>query len=240
MVQRSRQTLKKSFSKGKRPSEQDFENLIDSSLNILDDGFYKTPEAGIQLAPSAGEKRVVLSVFREPEDPHPVWELSVGESGDLKISRYQAENSQPFLTLSPEGSIEIGGDEHDVILKGNVQISTRQGAFASGKVPANGEWHDITSPLEGVWALEIVAVSGKARPLRSAILIAQATHSFGSHTRIKTVQSYQGIYGNKLFLRWKKYGHTATLQIKSLLGYGRHTYIRYQISSLWNDPMLEE
>ncbi len=240
MVQRNRQTLKNSFSNGKKPSEKDFENLIDSTLNILDDGFYKTPEAGVQLAPALGEKRVVVSLFSQAEDPEPVWELSVTLSGELKISRYREENPNPLLTLSPEGVVRIGTEGGNTELLGRVSMENRQHSFSVGSVPADGKWYAVTPLLEGSGALEIVVACGKRESGKHAILMALATYSYGNYSRVRTIESRRGGWGNQLLLRWKRSGHTVRLQARSRFSYGKEVLIRYQINSLWNDPLTEE
>lgn len=54
----NRSTLKGFFQKGKVPTEAHFTNLIDSTLNKLDDGIAKTVEHGLKLAPAVeGQKR---------------------------------------------------------------------------------------------------------------------------------------------------------------------------------------
>ncbi|MCD8167318.1 MAG: hypothetical protein LUE93_15145 [Bacteroides sp.] len=132
MARRNRQTLKKSFRKGEKPTEKDFENLIDSTLNILDDGFSRSAEAGLELAPLLGEKRVVLSVYREPGDAQPQWELSVGGAGELKISKAGIADSSPLLVLNPDGSVVLGERESKITLAGVMETPGRSGIFFPG------------------------------------------------------------------------------------------------------------
>jgi len=239
MARRNRQTLKKSFSNGQKPTEKDFENLIDSTLNILDDGFSKSPESGIELAPLVGEKRVIMSVFRESGDPRPEWEMAVGTSGELKICRYGEDSSIPLITLNTDGSIEIGHKEKDILLNGVMNIPGRKGTFIQGHVPADGKWHDITEDLEGVCALEVVAASGRRHTGKHAILVAMATHCFGDKARIKKIRSHYGIFGNRLNLRWVRNDLKSRLQVKSIFYYGDDIQIHYQISRLWDNPLME-
>ena len=42
--------LQEQFQHGKMPTEEDFADLIESMLNMLDEGFDKTPEAGFKVA----------------------------------------------------------------------------------------------------------------------------------------------------------------------------------------------
>lgn len=239
MARRNRETLKKSFGRGQRPTEQDFTNLIDSTLNLLDDGLSKSPSTGIELAPLVGEKRVILSVFRESGDPHPEWELSVGTSGELKICRFGEESSRPVITLHSDQRLEIDTDGGEVEVKGELVCPGRKGSYLKGQVPADGQWHDISDELEGVCALEIIAAAGRRHSGKHAVLVALATHCFGDKPRIRKVRSHYGAFGHKLKLRWMRNGLRCKLQLKTLFNYGEEIGIAYQVSRLWDNPLME-
>lgn len=239
MAKRNRQTLKKSFSRGHKPTERDFENLIDSTLNILEDGFSKSPESGIELSPLVGEKRVIMSVFRESGNPNPEWEISIGTAGELKILQFGEDASTPAITLNTDGSIEFGSEGKNVILKGDLANPGRKGTYIQNSVPANGRWHDASGELEGVCALEIVAAAGRKRSGKHAVLVALATHCFGGRPRIKKITSCYGMFGNKIKLRWVKQGLACKLQIKTIFNYGEDIQIHFQISRLWDNPLME-
>lgn len=239
MAKRNRQTLKKSFSKGQKPSERDFENLIDSTLNILDDGFSKSPESGIELSPLIGEKRVVMSVFRESGNPNPEWEISIGTAGELKICQFGKDNSIPAIVLHTDGSIEIGSERSNVILKGQLASPGRKGTYIEDSVPADGQWHDMSEDMEGVCALEVVAAAGRRHSGKHAVLVAMATHCFGARAKIKNIRSCYGMFGNKIKLRWVKHGLACRLQIKTIFNYGEDMQIHFQVSRLWDNPLME-
>ncbi|MCC8143672.1 MAG: hypothetical protein LUD02_04265 [Tannerellaceae bacterium] len=238
MARRNRQTLKKSFSKGQRPTEQDFANLIDSTLNILDDGLSKTPDTGIELAPLIGEKRVVLSVFREAGDPLPAWELVIGTTGEFKITGCQGTTTTPLITLLPDGTIKSGYPGKPLVLSGDIHIPGRQGTFASGTVPTNGKWQDITSSLTGVRALEIVVACGRKNTGKHAILVAWATNCFGEHARIKNrIPLWH--FRPPIIVTLEKSKLGGRLQVKTMFCYGEEFLIHYRIGSLWNNPSME-
>ncbi|MCC8155250.1 MAG: hypothetical protein LIP01_14315 [Tannerellaceae bacterium] len=239
MARRNRQTLKQSFSKGRKPTENDFSNLIDSTLNILDDGLSKSPENGIELTPLVGEKRVVMSLFRESGDPNPVWEVVVGTGGELKIGKYGEKETYPLLELFPDGKITIGETGKNIELKGSVETPGRIGVFSAGTVPADGQWHPVTPELEGVIALEIVAAAGRRNTGKHAVLMAWATHCFGNKPVIKKIRSHYGIFGNRLQVRWRVNAQKATLEMKSFFNYHRGIGIHYRISRLWDNPFME-
>ncbi|MCD8193547.1 MAG: hypothetical protein LUD74_03180 [Tannerellaceae bacterium] len=205
----------------------------------MDDGLSKTPDTGIELAPLIGEKRVVLSVFREAGDPLPAWELAIGTAGELKITNCHTATTNPVVTLLPDGTIKSGHLDKPLILSGDIHTPGRQGTFLAGTVPANGKWQDITPLLTGVRALEVVAACGRKNTGKHAILIAMATNCFGEHARIKKIESHYGTFGNQLLLRWKKGKLAGKLQVKSMFYYGEEFVIHYHISSLWDNPYME-
>jgi hypothetical protein len=236
MARRNRQTLKESFRQGKKPVEQDFENLIDSTLNILDDGFSKTPENGMGLAPLL-ENGTVISVFKELADPKPQWEIAINQERCLEIRRCEDNNSIPVMVLKPDGTIELGGEDKGIVLKGALQTPVREGNMYRGSVPADGHWYDITGDLDGCQALEVTAYAGKQHSGKHAVLAATATACFGTHAKIRKTTSHYGSYGHKICLRWKKSESKlkAKLQLKTIFKYDDETQIQYHITGLIND-----
>jgi hypothetical protein len=240
MPKRNRKTLKECFGRGRRPSEVDFENLIDSTINVLDDGFSKSAETGIALAPIQG-KSVVMSVFRKPEDDSPEWEIAVDEdSGNLLIGRPSEAGTLPLLRLKSSGEVELGITTRGVQLNGAVSCDGRKGSYKQGRVPADGHWHSITDELEGCWALEVVAGCGRKNTGKHALLVATAMHCFGAKPRIKAVDSHYGQWGNRIRLRWVCSGFSGKLQIKTTFNYGEGIAISYNIARLWDAPYMEE
>ncbi len=246
MAKRNRETLKNYFKKGNRPSEQEFMDLVDSSLNILDDGFSKEPETGIEISPLF-EKETLISFFREAVDSAPQWEIAIEKtSGSLLIKKIENEKKTPLLTLRTDGSVALGEKEKEILLQGTLQMPVRQGSLLQGEVPADGRWHDleeldlegnrITKAWMGCQALEIVASVSIEGSGKHAILVANATVCFGRHSKIRKMVSYYGSYGNKICLRWKKLKtekHAGKLQMKTILKYGNDAKIQYHIGSLF-------
>lgn len=238
MPKRNRKTLKACFSRGRRPSETDFENLIDSTINMLDDGFSKSAETGIALAPMPG-KSVVMSVFRKADDDKPEWEIAVdGDDGSLLIGRPDEKGTAPLLRLKSSGEVELGNAAHGVLLKGMVSSEGRRGSYRQGQVPADGCWYDITDELEGCWALEVLAGCGRRNTGKHALLVATAMHCFGAKPRIKAMDSHYGLWGNRIKLRWVRSGFSGKLQVKTTFNYGAGVAISYNIARLWDAPYM--
>ena len=62
MPRTNRNTLKEYFKRGSMPNQKHFYELIDSMVNISDDGIDKNPDDGLRLAPSK-ENSPVISLF---------------------------------------------------------------------------------------------------------------------------------------------------------------------------------
>ena len=67
MAKQNRETLKRFFGVGKLPTEEHFADLVDSSLNIIDEGFDKTDEFGFEITPQKGsdDTENLISFFRK-------------------------------------------------------------------------------------------------------------------------------------------------------------------------------
>ncbi len=235
MPKRNRESLKASFRQGHRPTELDFENLIDSALNLLDDGLRKEAEAGLMLAPEPG-KNAVMSICREAGDEQALWEFTLdAETDSLSVGLC----GRPLAVMGVDGTVTLGDAEGKVAFNGTVHAVSRRGAFAQGEVPADGHWQDITDELEGCWALEVVAGCGRKNTGKHSLTVATALHCFGARPRIRKISSHYGIRGHRIRLRWVKKGYACVLQARTAFNYGEDFRIRYHIARLWDEPLME-
>ena len=247
MARRNRDTLKDYFKQGHRPTQQAFEDLIDSNLNTLDDGFSSSPQIGIGLAPQT-DKGVVISTFLKPGDIHPIWEIAVDpDKKDLIIRRREGDKPpQPAITIKYQESGRSGYHAKDVVVDGFVHSTGRKGNFITGKIPADGKWHDLLDDKqledEGCWMFEVVAGCGQRNKGRYALLSALAMHCFGSRRRIRKTRSNFGLFGNRICIRWVKIkgSFSCRLQLKTLFKYDLGVMIDYQIGSLWDNPQMKQ
>ena len=86
MPRTNRNTLKEYFKRGSMPNQKHFYELIDSMVNISDDGIDKNPDDGLRLAPSK-ENSPVISLFTNIQDNIPEWKIYLGNNSQLHIIR---------------------------------------------------------------------------------------------------------------------------------------------------------
>lgn len=78
---RNRATLREYFASGGRPTGAEFAELIESMLNMKDEGFAKTPDEGLKVT-SAVNEPALLTFFRKEHGDHGLWSLRYGGPGD--------------------------------------------------------------------------------------------------------------------------------------------------------------
>lgn len=237
------------------PTADQFGDLIDSSLNTIDEGFDKSAENGFEIA-LIGEHKKLISFFSNSASKQSVWSVSYDKGQDrLFFSKPEMEESQPpTLLLDPMGKVGVNNrDPHWTLDVGGVIGATgRIGANPSGQktVPADGQWHSITGTLRGCQALEVMAGVGNKGTGRYALMQATAMNTFnpkglffnflGLKNRIRYQQAYYLSRTHKLKLRWSGKGRDYQLQIRSNCNYGDGINIRYYITSLWFDEDMSE
>src|SRR5690554_6519235 len=200
-----RDKLKEFFSGGKRPNQQQFEALINSTVNILDDGYSKDKKDGLKITPT-GDDNILMSFCAKSQDA-PSWIFTIKEDEDLYIETKKQgeyllhkgeEIPHPSLFLNARKTVITGDVEVQGVKKG---ISLDSEKF---QPVADGNWHNITEDLYGMYAMEITAyITGAKSTGEYALMIAWTTHCFGSK-KIRTLGSYYGFFGHKIKLRWKK------------------------------------
>lgn len=233
MAQRNRETLKSCFKQGSKPNEKDFENLIDSMMNILDDGISKTTGNGLDLSPDP-ESDTVLSVSREQSDHEPLWKIAINEDNELEIRRCGGDEEFRAWLLKRDGTVVVGNEETLTLQHGAIRAKHREGTLYEGCIDADGKWHNITGELAGIQALEITAYAGNTGDKKQSVLIAAATCCSGRHANITQTMSHSRRFTHKIRLRWQtnKKAGTARLQAKTVWRYGNDRQIRYNITGL--------
>lgn len=230
MAKTNRKTLREYFGRGKKPDSVQFTDLIDSMLNIVDDGFSRSPEKGIQLSPLSDEGDV-MEVRRNILDGDPSWIVALGREEELHIRRGMEEEA--MITLHQDGTIELGNSSKvRLVVNGTIQADSFTGGYLKGKVPANGLWQSIGEMEYGCVAYHIVAACGLEGSGRYAIADATAMHCFGKHRRIRYGRSWFGGRFNKIQFRWIRKGLHCGLQVRTRSDYGAGVLLHYRIHSL--------
>ncbi len=235
----NRKSLKDYFKKGQLPSEGHFHDLIDSTINKVDDGMSKTMDDGLMLSP-IGESRKLISFYKSIEDKSPVWRMEVDENdADLKFTNKLGDS---VLTAREDGKLGVNKESPDyaVDVEGDVAMSGRTGNAYRGKIPADGKWHKIVSGLNGCEMFEVIAGVGKKKTGKYALIHAIATSTFGkSKNKIKITQGYYGVRGNKIKLRWTGSTYKYNLEMKTRHNYGENTAVNFNIQRLWQDTFMD-
>ena len=244
MAKETRDTLKNYFKSGSLPSADQFSDLIDSTLNMRDEGFYKTADSGFKVA-QLSEGRLI-SFFKNTVMKSPIWSLKMDlKNGSHKLF-YLNEKNESVLTLDPDGRVGINEDAPDFELdvKGAIASNGRIGrqAEVDNGIRANGEWQPIIDELTGCHAYEIMAGVGKRHSGKYALLHAFALNTFGSKGKITYHQAHYGSRCNRLKLRWKRSpekSDTYRLEIRTKCCYGEGIYINCFITDLWFDHFMK-
>lgn len=144
----------------------------------------------------------------------------------------------------PEWRLDVGGVAR---MHGRIGVPTRK----IPNVPADGTWYDITQPITGCQAFEIVAGAGGDRGSgRYSLVHAIAMNAF--HPRnpilnwifqrrgIKTQTAMYGSYADRIKLRWvaDEKQHHFRLQLRTNAHFGEDKVVRYYITQLWFDSLM--
>lgn len=224
MTRRSRTALKEFFKLGARPTREQFGDLIDSALNMDDEGFSKTPADGLKVVTIKHE--LGLLSFQRQLSPSVDWSLafhdSTGSRLDLKPSRVKGDalpiigfkapdTAEPAQVLI-QGDVGIGVDPPQYALDVKGMICTDGRIGREWTAPADGKPYAITPTLSGCVAFEVMAgVGGPEGHGRFALLHAIAMNVnnpiwwddiFGIRRRIRSQHAFYSRRSDRLRLSW--------------------------------------
>lgn len=205
MTSRNRETLRNYFGNGKLPTDKHFSDLIDSMLNMTDEGFRKSPQNGFEIATPAGYD-TLIGFFRDRSPNTRKSSIGFGASGEdreqLLIRVGEDEDVKegtarpPLLTLDTrrdEAAAEADAPrvqrlgvncwdpQWTLDVGGPVRAEGRVGGMVPEKadsVIADGKFHDISESLQGCQAFEVMAGVGLPHSGRFALLHAVALNAF--------------------------------------------------------------
>lgn len=258
----NRKAIREQFKKGKRPTEEDFSNLIDSMVNILDEGFDKTPEDGLKISQLMGKGRL-LSFYENIAAEDPKWFLEMDKSSHKLHFGAPKIAAERVLTLGIENNaphtlvvgINNADPRYTLDVAGTIASESRLGRSGKLKVEADGEWHDITATLTGCRAIEIMAGVGGQEDGKYALTHAIALNTFNGTSSIDyQQQAYYGNRCNRIELQWQSVPKadlfSFKLQMRVACPYCKKgekdsankkpIYIRYYLTDLWTDYFMDD
>ncbi len=253
MARKDRKTLEAKFKNGRMPSEVAFADLIDSTLNLIDDGFEKTVEDGLRIFQLGDGK--LMSFYQNMATLSSMWfvgidkatgNLSFGNSSNPHILTLRSIDKEDTESNdAPKMGVGINTDnpQFELDVAGTIACYGRAGRRGELAVPADGNWHDITGMLTGCQAFEVVAgVGGKDADGKFALMHAFALNAYNAKSHITYHQAHYGAKCNRLELRWES-GVNAenfeyTLQLRVESSYGDKIWVNYHITRLWHDPVM--
>ena len=247
MAMKDRKTLKNYFKKGYTPSEASFEDLIDSQINKIDDGFSKTRKDGLMISGIGGTDRL-LSFFEKIQDEEAQWVINIVREGkenvdknDLQIA--DPEKQAPLLTFSKKYRIGINEPhpQYDLDVAGWIGSKGRIGTYSDNStIPADGDWHPITPELNYCQAFEIIARTGIKDTGRHGLIHAIAVSAYGnSRSRIRKTRGYYNLWKPvRLQLRWSGTTYAYRLEMRCKQNLGRDVLVKYYVTQLWSDEAM--
>lgn len=256
MTRRNRNTLKNYFLNGSVPTEDQFEDLVDSTLNIIDEGFDKSPSDGLKIS-QLGDCGRLISFYKENLAGRPLYFIRVDRDENLVVGTDESRNIL-FTAENPDGApavrvgINTNQPEMELDVAGVVRAEGRLGVPGrlnnnELKVPADGNWYDITGNLYGCQAFEVTAgVGGRRTEGRYSLMHAVALNTFNpkgfffNFLNLKKSIKYQSAHfrsrNDKLRLRWQDKGdRNYSLQLKSSTDFGPNIQVKYYLTKLWFD-----
>lgn len=270
MTSRNRETLRNYFGDGKMPTRHHFGDLVDSMLNMSDEGFSKSPENGIKLSTPVGHHSL-MSFYRDQSPTSVVWSVGYGGGKDLLHFHpgsagapvAKVPESVPVLALDAQARVGINtaNPRYTLDVAGVMASQGRRGTYeTSRKNPllADGNWHAISESLNGCQAFEVVAGVGRPGTGRFSLLHAIAMNTYNPSVgwfdflsrkkRIHTHNAYYGRRCDKLQLSWEgSSGDGAAYQLRIRTGcnfgkdaQGLDTRIKVSVTKLWFDEDMKE
>ena len=156
MTRKSRSKLKEYFSKGKIPTQEHFEDLIDSALNIEDEGFEKTVSDGVRIGLKGGGRNL-FTFFADDGSDRPLWKIALDPDKPRKLHFISVGDETPsggaheeqaeltVLTLTPRGRVGVsqrdpgaegvGKDARLLDVSGLIKATGRVGVNPLADVP---------------------------------------------------------------------------------------------------------
>ncbi|MEM9023114.1 MAG: hypothetical protein AAGB22_05200 [Bacteroidota bacterium] len=236
------------------PAQASFWDLIDSTVNKIDDGFSKDMDNGLMLSPEGSSDRLI-SFYENIEAKSPAWFITLHTEGDRKGLSFNEPgkdgSDESRLFLQEGGNVGIGTTqpEFELDVNGLVGMHGRVGTLATqSEVPADQGWQDIMSGLCGSNGFEVMAYVGEKGTRNYCLIHAIAVATFGNgknSIRITRAEySHWPWNGARLKLQWlakkkkgKKQPKDYALQVRTRKNQSEGTVINFTVMRIWGDDM---
>tara|TARA_B100001250_G_scaffold414407_1_gene452594 strand:+ start:6241 stop:6981 length:741 start_codon:yes stop_codon:yes gene_type:complete len=228
MAQKNKETLKNYFKKGGFVTEKQFIDLIDSSMNVVDDGIAIKPKDGLRLNP-IGIFSKLMSFFKKKSQNTPNFSLNINHNNSDGLSINNSEDKS-LLKIKEDGNIGINTENpgYSLHVNGTLGVNSRIGTYRRGAVSADGRWHKVVSDLDGINAFEVVAqVSGQLNSGNYCMSHAIALSTFGGKMSLQSIKVSSAKWGwfsfrNKIQFRWTGTLHNYHLELRTVKNWGRN------------------
>ena len=130
----NRNTLKNYFKKGGFAKENHFVDLIDSTLNSVDDGIEINKKDGLKLSTSPFSTKLI-SFFKKPTQENPEFSLGLNKD-DVEGLSISDKNKKTIIKIDKNGLIGVNKvkPDFDFDLKGTLAYESKIGNYIKGSV----------------------------------------------------------------------------------------------------------
>lgn len=210
MAQHTRSELYKIYKGGFH--DKAFEHLVDSALNIKDDGLGINPENGLVLTAKGPSKHMMSFYQRVSDKSSPLWNISLDSNEQTRGLNFN-QKGKSILFLKDDGNIGINTVTPNYELEVNGLISTKGllGSYSKGYCVADGKWHTLENlrNLDGCIAFEVFAHINDDKDRRYGLTHATLMMSHtkrGHKNKLRTLDAGSkflfGKFLNKIKFRW--------------------------------------
>ena len=210
MAQNTRSELYKIYKGGFH--DKAFEHLVDSALNIKDDGLGINPEQGLILTAKGPSKKLMSFYQRISDKSTPLWSISLdSEKGGKGLNILDGDKSRVFIKQGGRVGINTENPNYRLDVNGLVSVKGLVGSYSVGRALADAKWHTMArmTNMEGCQAYEIIAHVIDEKDKRFGLTVATVLMTYGKRgyrTKAISIESGNkwlfGRFWNKIKFRW--------------------------------------
>ncbi|MDD3038139.1 hypothetical protein [Bacteroides sp.] len=240
-TRRNRNTLKSYFRSGNNPNESQFEDLIDSVPNLVDDGMERTEKDGLMLSPAMLTGKII-SVYpvhgvEKAESGMPCWTFVVDREKAFHLMNEQGET---VWSVSQKNELKV----HDCLKKNpenpgapNIKADTSDNGFQ--EILADSCWYNLPIVFDSSEkgpACKLCQITAGYRTGKDKYRMVTVTTTYckGGKRNISPSQRCCGFWKNPIRFRWRTEKGSLYLQIKGKKKKKGESKLHFQIRELWN------